>query len=173
MVRRAKPNEERANIHAGGKGEAIEPSVAVKKIAIKAAKALGVDIGAIDILEGPKGPVVIEANLSPGLQGISEATGDNVAAKIAKYLYEETLKFKQQKEGVSAEKLFGDVGIDLEEAERSDKPQDIITNLDLRGERIVLPEIVNKIAKFKEEDETTITIERGKIDIRKNKTNSE
>ncbi|MFW6231014.1 MAG: ATP-grasp domain-containing protein, partial [Nanoarchaeota archaeon] len=167
MVRRAKPNEERANIHSGGKGEAAELSEPVKRVAIKAAKALKMDIGAVDILEGPKGPVVIEANLSPGLQGITEATGDNIAAKIAKHLYDRTVEFKQSRSDVTAEQLFGDMGIDINQAEEG-KTQDIITNLDLRGDKIVLPEIVNKIAKFKEEDEVTITLEKGKVNLQKN-----
>jgi RimK family alpha-L-glutamate ligase len=167
MVRRAKANEERANIHAGGKGEATTVSDKVKRLAIKAAKALRMDVGGIDILEGPKGPVVIEANLSPGLQGITEASGENIAAKIAAYLHEKTVEFKQSEAGVTAEQLFGDMGINLEEA-KSGKPQDIITNIDLRGDKIVLPEFVNKIAKFNEDDECTIKVEKGKINVEKN-----
>lgn len=172
MVRRAKANEQRSNIHSGGVGEVIKPSEEVKKIAIKAAKALKMDIGGIDILDGPKGPVVIEANLSPGLQGITKATGDNLADKLAKYLYEKTVEYKQKKEGMTAENLFGDMGIDIYESGKngkSEKPQSILTNLDLRGERIVLPSIVNKIAKFKEEDECTISVDRGSVKIKKNK----
>lgn len=168
MVRRAKPNEERANIHSGGKGEATKVSDKVKRLAIKTAKALKMDVGAVDILEGPKGPVVIEANLSPGLQGITEATGDNVAARIAEYLHEKTIEFKQSKAGVSAEKLFGDMGINLEESGKTGKPQEIISNIDLRGDKIVLPEFINKIAKFNEEDECTIKVEKGKINVKKN-----
>ncbi len=168
MVRRAKGNEERANIHSGGAGEPVEVSESMKKQAVKAAKALNMDIGAVDILEGPKGPVVIEANLSPGLQGITQASGDNVAGKIAKYLYERSLEKKQQNTDLSAEKLFGDMGISMDTGEDTGKAKDILTNLTLRGDRIVLPEIANKIASFKEEDECIITLEKGNIKIRKN-----
>ncbi|MFW5852687.1 MAG: ATP-grasp domain-containing protein [Nanoarchaeota archaeon] len=167
MVRKAKPNEERANIHSGGKGYSVKVSDSVRKLAIKASRALHMDIGAIDILEGPKGPVVIEANLSPGLQGITEASGENIAAKIAKFLYEKTIEFKQNNEGETADKLFGDMGISLDESDL-DKPQDIITNLDMRGEKIILPEIVSKISRFNEDDEYTITLEKGKVIIVKN-----
>ncbi len=167
MMRRAKPDEERANIHSGGKGEAVKISEPVKKLAIKTAKVLKMDIGAVDILEGPKGPVVIEANLSPGLQGIREATGIKVEEHIAQFLYDKTVEFKQNNSGDSAEKLFGDLGITMENAEEG-KPQDIITNLGMRGEKIVLPSIVNKIAKLTEEDECTITVEKGNVRIVKN-----
>ena len=167
MVRKAKENEQRSNIHSGGHGEAIKASDDVKKLAIKAAKALDMDVGGIDILDGPKGPVVIEANLSPGLQGITEATKDNVAAKIAKFLYEKTVEFKQNQGGDSAEKLFGDMGISIDAVEEG-KVQNIISNLDFRGDKIILPEIVNKIAKFKEEDECVISLDKGKVTIEKN-----
>ncbi|MFP4118197.1 MAG: RimK family alpha-L-glutamate ligase [Candidatus Woesearchaeota archaeon] len=168
MVRRAKPDEERANIHSGGKGEAVKISDSVSKIAIKAAKVLKMDIGAVDILEGAKGPVVIEANLSPGLQGIMEATGDDIAAHIAQYLFDKTVEFKQDSEGESAEKLFGDMGISIDQSAESGKPQNIITHLSMRGEKIILPSIVNRIARLTEDDECTITIEKGKVNIEKN-----
>ena len=168
MVRRAKANEQRSNIHSGGKGEAVKVSDEVKKLAVKTAKALRMDIGGIDILEGSKGPVVIEANLSPGLQGITDATKENIAAKLAQFLYEKTLEFKQNQDGGdSAEKLFGDMGISIEDSEDG-KVQNIISNLDFRGDKIILPEIVNKIAKFKEEDECVISLEKGKVSIEKN-----
>ncbi len=166
MVRRAKENEQRSNIHSGGKGEAIKVSDDVKKLAIKAAKALNMDVGGIDILDGPKGPVVIEANLSPGLQGITEATKENIAGKIAKFLYEKTVEFKQSQGGDSAEKLFGDMGISIDAVDEG-KVQNIILNLDFRGDKIILPEIVNKIAKFKEEDECVISLDKGKVTISK------
>ena len=167
MIRRAKANEQRANIHSGGKGESVKVSEDVKRLAIKAAKALNMDVGGIDILEGGKGPVVIEANLSPGLQGITEATKENIAAKIAQFLYEKTIEFKQNQEGDSAEKLFGDMGISIDSAEDG-KVQNIISNLGFRGDKIILPEIVNKIARFKEEDECLISLNKGKVTIEKN-----
>ena len=167
MVRRAGPNEQRANIHSGGKGQAINISDEVKKLAIKASKALKMDLGGIDILDGGKGPVVIEANLSPGLQGITEATKENIAGKIAKFLYEKTVEFKQSQGGDSAEKLFGDIGVSVTHVDDT-HAQNIISNLDFRGEKIVLPEIVNKIAKFKEEDEFLISLDNGKVTIEKN-----
>jgi ribosomal protein S6--L-glutamate ligase len=64
MERKAEVGEKRANIHAGGKGKAIKVDPVTSKIAVKAAKVLGADVCAIDILEGHKGPLVIEANIS-------------------------------------------------------------------------------------------------------------
>jgi len=90
MKRKAVEGEKRSNIHAGGKGEAYTPSVEVRKLAVDSAKAIGAEICAVDILEGHKGPLVMEVNLSPGLQGISAATKVDIASKIARYLFENT-----------------------------------------------------------------------------------
>jgi ribosomal protein S6--L-glutamate ligase len=93
MERKAVEGEKRANIHAGGKGRNVKLDFQTEELAIKTAKVIGADICAVDILKGSKGPLVIEVNLSPGLQGITEATGINVADKIAKYLYDAAKKF--------------------------------------------------------------------------------
>jgi ribosomal protein S6--L-glutamate ligase len=166
MVRKAKKNEERANVHAGGSVEPMNVSEETARVAIKTAKALRMDIGAIDILEGIKGPMVIEANLSPGLQGITQATGENIAAKIAKYLYEKTVEFVKAKEPSKTEQIFDEVGIDMN-GEGDSSIREIITNLGFRGSKIILPEVVNKIAKFKESDECAIKIENGNVTIKK------
>lgn len=91
MKRKAAAGEKRANIHAGGSGEAIQLDEKATKTAIAAARAVGCDICAIDILKGPKGHTVLEVNISPGLQGITRVTGIDVADKMAKFLYEKTL----------------------------------------------------------------------------------
>lgn len=166
MVRKAKDNEERANVHAGGSAEPCNISEDTARVAIKAAKALKMEIGAIDILESIKGPMVIEANVSPGLQGITTATGENIAAKIAKFLYDRTEEFCKAKEPSKTEKIFDEIGIDMN-GEGSSTIRDIITNLSFRANKIILPEVVNKIAKFKETDECAIKIEKGKITIEK------
>lgn len=97
MRRIGKLDEKRANLHAGGVGEKVEIDKKTANIAIKAAKAVGADIAGIDVLESKRGPLVIEANISPGLQGITKATGVDVADEIAKYLYKKTLEFKHKK----------------------------------------------------------------------------
>jgi len=73
MRRKADIKELRSNIHAGGQGEGIVLDSRTKKIAIRTAQAIGADVCGVDILEGPKGPLVLEANISPGL-AIQEIT---------------------------------------------------------------------------------------------------
>ncbi|MEA3430236.1 MAG: RimK family alpha-L-glutamate ligase [Nanoarchaeota archaeon] len=160
MQRKAIKGDKRANIHAGGSAEAYSLDAHTRKIAIDAAKAVGLGIGAVDIIEGPKGPLVIEVNVSPGLQGITKATGINVAAKIAKYLYDETKKKKNVSKEEKASDVLKEVGIHA-------AGQEIITNLQLRGGRILLPEVITNITKFNDKDEYVIKVERGKLAIKK------
>src|SRR3989344_5492297 len=96
MKRKAQHGEKRANLHAGGIGEAILLDEHSKKIAVKASQSIGIGVCAVDIIEGIKGPLVLEVNLSPGLQGISAATHIDVADHIAQYLFKETEKFRKQ-----------------------------------------------------------------------------
>ena len=163
MKRKAVVGEKRANIHAGGKGESYLLDANTKKIAVDTAKSIGAEICAVDILEGVKGPQVIEANLSPGLQGITAATGINVADKIAKYLYERTKKRTEKDKNTEATKIFEDLGITTTEK----NVQQIITNLDIRSNKIVLPKVVNDIAKFNEKEDIVIKVNKGKIFIEK------
>ncbi len=162
MKRKAVKGEERANIHAGGKGEACVLDAHTKKIAVSAAQSIGAEICAIDMLESPKGPLVIEANLSPGLQGITEATNIDVADKIAKFLYERTKEFTESGKKVGASKIFEDLGINGNKTS-----QQIITNLDIRSERILLPKVVTNLTKFDEKGEVVITASKDKVVIRK------
>src|SRR3989339_609190 len=74
MRRKAQRDEKRANIHAGGSGEYVELDRISRKLAIDTAKALNARICGVDILEGPTGPLIIEANISPGLQGLSSVS---------------------------------------------------------------------------------------------------
>ena len=87
MERTAEKGDIRSNVHAGGVGTPIEITSETELLAIRAAKVIGADICAVDILMGHKGPMVLEINLSPGLQGITKYTKINVAEKIAKFLY--------------------------------------------------------------------------------------
>lgn len=89
MRRIAKHEEKRANIYAGGRGESYKPSSIETEIAFKAAGVLKAEICAVDIVQGKEGPEIIELNINQGIVGISKATGENVAQKIARYIYEE------------------------------------------------------------------------------------
>ncbi|MBL7160217.1 MAG: RimK family alpha-L-glutamate ligase [Candidatus Aenigmarchaeota archaeon] len=89
MKRIAKTGEKRANIYAGGRGISHRPSEEQIDISFKAAEIIKADICAVDIIEGKDGPFIIELNINPGISGITKATGENVAQKIARYIYEE------------------------------------------------------------------------------------
>src|SRR3989338_4452028 len=89
MRRKAQTEEKRANIHAGGTGLPVQLSREITNLAIAAAKALKADICGVDILEGPTGPLVIEANISPGLQGLGEVTTIDLPDQIASFLHQD------------------------------------------------------------------------------------
>ncbi len=85
MRRQAREGEFRSNIHRGGEGVLIELKDSYKRAAINAAKALGLGVAGVDLLESLSGPMVIEVNSSPGFEGIEQATGLNIARMIVKY----------------------------------------------------------------------------------------
>jgi ribosomal protein S6--L-glutamate ligase len=165
MRRKADFGEKRANIHAGGIGEPCELDIHTKQLAIKAAHAVEAEICAVDILESVKGPTVIEINLSPGLQGITKATKINVADKIAKFLFTKVKGISESGKKESAKDIMKEI-----EATPSNE---IITNLDFRGNRVLLPEVVTNITKFTEKDEITISAKKGEISIKKFSTAEE
>jgi len=162
MVRKAKMGEKRANIHAGGVGETINLDAHTRKVAVDTAKALGLDICAVDMLETLKGPVVIEVNLSPGLQGITEATGIDVADKIARFLYKKTKEINSCIDTPSAEELVKEV-----KDKADSKAHQVISNLEFRGERILLSKMVTNTTQFLEGEEYIIEACEGSLKIKK------
>lgn len=96
MKRTAAPGEFRANIHRGGKGEKIKLTPEERSIALRAAKALGLKIAGVDMLRSNHGPVVLEVNASPGLEGIEAATELDVASKIVDFVVRAALDEKSQ-----------------------------------------------------------------------------
>lgn len=100
MRRQSLDEEFRANIHLGGRGEKINLTRDEKRIAIKAARKLGLDIAGVDLLQSRRGPLVIEVNSSPSLEGIEKATNRDIAGKIIKYIeVNATRKPKKDKVG--------------------------------------------------------------------------
>jgi len=85
MQRTAKKGEFRSNFHKGGSVKNIVPTEEEVTMALEASIGLGLDISGVDILRTKKGPVIIEVNSQPGLEGISQATGVDVAKKIIEY----------------------------------------------------------------------------------------
>ena len=82
MRRVARGREFRSNFHLGGQVEAIELKEDFAKVAIRAASLLGIEVGGVALLEGRSGPILLEVNSSPGLEGIERASKVNVAGKI-------------------------------------------------------------------------------------------
>lgn len=79
IQRQAKEGEYRANLHLGGVASSVKITAEERKIAVKAAKTMGLAVAGVDIIRSHDGPKVLEINSSPGLQGIEEITGKNVA----------------------------------------------------------------------------------------------
>nr|WP_252732535.1 30S ribosomal protein S6--L-glutamate ligase [Cellulophaga baltica] len=93
MQRQAAKGEFRANIHQGGKASVIKITQEEKKLAIKAAKVLNLAVAGVDIIRSNKGPLLLEVNSSPGLEGIENATGKDIANSMIMAI-EAKLKFK-------------------------------------------------------------------------------
>jgi ribosomal protein S6--L-glutamate ligase len=86
MKRQAKKGEFRSNLHRGGTAELIKLSIDEENAALKAARIMGLGIAGVDILQSARGPLILEVNSSPGLEGIEGATGVDIAGKIIHYI---------------------------------------------------------------------------------------
>jgi ribosomal protein S6--L-glutamate ligase len=86
MKRQAKEGEFRSNLHRGGSASVIALSSEEKATAIRAAKKLGLGIAGVDMLQSDRGPLIMEVNSSPGLEGIEGATKIDIAGKIIEYV---------------------------------------------------------------------------------------
>ncbi|HET6228154.1 MAG TPA: 30S ribosomal protein S6--L-glutamate ligase [Bacteroidia bacterium] len=86
MKRQGLPGEFRSNLHRGGKATLLELTKEERETAIKSAKKLGLAVAGVDMLQSSRGPLVMEVNSSPGLEGIENATGVDIAGKIIEYI---------------------------------------------------------------------------------------
>lgn len=91
MRRTAEGDEFRSNIHRGGSAEVVELDEEYQRTAVHAAQIMGLRVAGVDLLEGKDGPILMEVNSSPGLEGIEEATGVDVAAEIIALIEDEVL----------------------------------------------------------------------------------
>ncbi len=96
MKRQGAEGEFRSNLHRGGTGSVIELSEEEKTAAILSAKALNLRIAGVDMLQSSRGPLIIEVNSSPGLEGIEKATGTDIAGTIVKYVEDNAFKDESQ-----------------------------------------------------------------------------
>jgi len=86
MKRQAKAGEFRSNLHRGGSASLIKITPEERMTAVRAAKVMGLNVAGVDILRSNHGPVVMEVNSSPGLEGIESTTGRNIAGLIIEYI---------------------------------------------------------------------------------------
>jgi ribosomal protein S6--L-glutamate ligase len=86
MKRQAKPGEFRSNLHRGGSASLIRITPEERSTAVRAARILGLNVAGVDILRANHGPVVMEVNSSPGLEGIEGATGKDIAGTIISFI---------------------------------------------------------------------------------------
>lgn len=100
MIRQSLDDDFRSNLHQGGTGIPVELTLAERRTAIKAAKAMGLPICGVDMMRSARGPLVLEVNSSPGF-GIEKVTGVDVAEKIIDYI-EQNAKARRKKDKVGA-----------------------------------------------------------------------
>src|SRR5690606_22001649 len=102
MKRQAREGEIRSNLHLGGTATIIKISRQKKHAAILAAKKMALGIAGVDMLPSKRGPMIIEVNSSPGLEGIEGAKKADIAGKIIGYLEKNAVRKKIQKDKVNA-----------------------------------------------------------------------
>jgi ribosomal protein S6--L-glutamate ligase len=86
MMRKAKGGEFRANIHRGGSAESVRLTPEERKAAVRAAKIMGLSVSGVDIVRSNHGPLILEVNSSPGLEGIEKASGKDVATSVIEHI---------------------------------------------------------------------------------------
>jgi len=100
MKRQSLDDDFRSNLHKGGEGTIVKLTEEEKKVAVKAAKAMGLNVAGVDLMRSSRGPLILEVNASPGF-GIEKVTGRNVASAIIEYV-ELNAKRRNKKDKVGA-----------------------------------------------------------------------
>ncbi|NIP71698.1 MAG: 30S ribosomal protein S6--L-glutamate ligase [Gammaproteobacteria bacterium] len=99
MRRQAKEGEFRSNLHRGGTGTVVKLTPEERSTAVRAAKTMGLNVAGVDILRSNHGPLVMEVNSSPGLEGIEMATGKDVAGMIIGFVEKNSRPHKTRTRG--------------------------------------------------------------------------
>jgi ribosomal protein S6--L-glutamate ligase len=86
MRRQGAPGDFRSNLHRGGSAEVIKLSPSERSTAVRAAKSMGLNVAGVDLLQSEEGPMVLEVNSSPGLEGIEAVSGVDIADQIVEYI---------------------------------------------------------------------------------------
>lgn len=96
MKRQGKEGEFRSNLHQGGSGSLIKLSKKEREAALTAAQAMGLPVAGVDMLQSERGPLILEVNSSPGLEGIEKTTGKDIAGAIVRYVVKMTEEKKKK-----------------------------------------------------------------------------
>jgi len=99
MMRQGLPGEFRSNLHRGGSATLIKISPAERATAVKAAKIMGLNVAGVDLLRSDRGPLVMEVNSSPGLEGIEKSTGKDIAGMIIEFIEKNAKPHKTKTRG--------------------------------------------------------------------------
>ena len=86
MKRQSGPGEFRSNLHRGGTAEKLKITPEEGSVAVRACRALGLNVAGVDMLRSSRGPVLIEVNSTPGLKGIEQSTGIDIAGQMIAFL---------------------------------------------------------------------------------------
>lgn len=101
MKRQGKAGEFRSNLHLGGGAKSIVLSTEERQVAVRAAQVLNLRVAGVDLLQSERGPLVLEVNSSPGLEGIEGSTQRDIASAIIRYLERGAAKFYAKSKTVS------------------------------------------------------------------------
>ncbi len=96
MRRKARPGDFRSNLHRGGTASEAKLNAAEIDVAIRAAKVMGLNVAGVDLLRSRRGPLVLEVNSSPGLEGIEAATGKDVAGAVIDYIAQRVRRARRE-----------------------------------------------------------------------------
>ncbi|MCC6913222.1 MAG: 30S ribosomal protein S6--L-glutamate ligase [Rhodospirillaceae bacterium] len=99
MLRQGAPEEFRSNLHRGGKAQEVKITPEERSTAVRAAKTMGLNVCGVDMLRSNHGPVVMEVNSTPGLEGIELATGKDIAGMIIEFLEKSAAPNKTRTKG--------------------------------------------------------------------------
>lgn len=97
MQRVARPGEFRSNIHRGGEGQVVPVDEPIRDMALRAVRALKLNVAGVDIIESKTGPRVMEVNSSPGFEGLERATGLDIASGIIEFTVRYAEEIKERK----------------------------------------------------------------------------
>ena len=100
MMRHAKEGEFRSNLHRGGSASLVKITPEERSTAVRAARIIGLNVAGVDILRSNHGPVVMEVNSSPGLEGIEAATGKDVAGMMIEFIEKNARPYKTKTRGM-------------------------------------------------------------------------